>query len=425
MTNERLRRYSLAKIGAYEDFPFGELPVCYRVGGRIFVQLYPLPDNHKITLRCDPGLAAVYRAQYPADVAPGYHCPDRQKPYHNTVYLNRGVSDELVLEMIDHSYDQALLRLRRRDREALPFVFAPVVNGWDDWSRVFQSLEDFAPLAERIFAAHGLPYPGLSSLTPGTNAVFRAGEAVVKIMAPAESGLLPNDAEFLGLRHAAAAGAPGPALLCGGVFRDRYAFPYLVTAFLEGREAGDALPGLPDGDKRAFAARLRELTDRLQALPPPPGLPADLRGQFLANTRWDGFPENLRRDILRRIEALPGGGEVFVHGDLTGENVLLGPGGELRLLDFGDCHRAPAEYEWPPLVFELFRGDPVLLRAYFGEMPADFHERLALAVAYHDFGGYFARDACRETGTPQEAVRDMSALRDVLARRLRRRDVRG
>ena len=91
-------------------------------------------------------------------------------------------------------------------------VFAPVLDGWASWGRVFQSIESFTPLARRIFAAHGLPMCPLSPLTPGTHAVFRAGGYVVKIMAPAETGLPPDDRELLGLRHAAAAGTPAPPL---------------------------------------------------------------------------------------------------------------------------------------------------------------------------------------------------------------------
>ena len=61
---------------------------------------------------------------------------------------------------------------------------------------------------------------------------------------------------------------------------------------------------------------------------------------------------------------------VFVHGDLTGENVLLLPkregttaAGRLFVLDFGDCQLAPFYYEWPPLVWELFRWDSVMLKS--------------------------------------------------------------
>jgi predicted DNA-binding protein (MmcQ/YjbR family) len=49
----------------------------------------------------------------------GYHCPDRQKPYKNTVYLDRGLDERLIWDMIDISYEEAVKRLRKVDREKL------------------------------------------------------------------------------------------------------------------------------------------------------------------------------------------------------------------------------------------------------------------------------------------------------------------
>jgi predicted DNA-binding protein (MmcQ/YjbR family) len=74
MINEQITDYCLSKPGGYEDFPFGEIPVCYKVCGRLFLQLYPLPDDHKITVSCEPMLADFYRSQYSGVVTAGYHC---------------------------------------------------------------------------------------------------------------------------------------------------------------------------------------------------------------------------------------------------------------------------------------------------------------------------------------------------------------
>jgi predicted DNA-binding protein (MmcQ/YjbR family) len=119
MTNDDISRYCLAKPGAYEDFPFGEIPVCYKVCGKLFLQLYPIVGNHKITVSCEPMLADFYRAQYPGVVVPGYHCPNRLKPYMNTVYLNMSVDDLLIFEMIDHSYKRVVNKLTRREKAKL------------------------------------------------------------------------------------------------------------------------------------------------------------------------------------------------------------------------------------------------------------------------------------------------------------------
>ncbi|SDM69053.1 MmcQ/YjbR family DNA-binding protein [Acetanaerobacterium elongatum] len=119
MSNEDIIRYCLAKPGAYEDYPFGPIPACYKVCGKLFMQLYPMPENHKISLSCEPMLADFYRRQYPGIVIPGYHCPDRLKPYMNTVYLDKGVADEQVWEMINHSYRYVVNKLTRKEKAAL------------------------------------------------------------------------------------------------------------------------------------------------------------------------------------------------------------------------------------------------------------------------------------------------------------------
>lgn len=64
-------------------------------------------------------LAEIYRQQYPGIVVIGYHCPARQKPYKNTVYIDKGLDDELIYRMIDHSYNEAVRTLKKADREML------------------------------------------------------------------------------------------------------------------------------------------------------------------------------------------------------------------------------------------------------------------------------------------------------------------
>lgn len=54
MVKKQISDYCLSKPGAYEDFTFGEIPICYKVCGKLFLQLYPMPDNNKITISCEP-----------------------------------------------------------------------------------------------------------------------------------------------------------------------------------------------------------------------------------------------------------------------------------------------------------------------------------------------------------------------------------
>lgn len=100
LDTDSIRAYCLGKPKAYEDFPFGEVPICYKVNKKIFAQLYP----DKITLKCTAFSGEAFRTAYPGVVVRGYHCPPVQQPYWNTIDLKRFPSEDLPM-MIDHAYE--------------------------------------------------------------------------------------------------------------------------------------------------------------------------------------------------------------------------------------------------------------------------------------------------------------------------------
>ena len=108
MSKDEIIEYCLNKNKAYIDYPFGDIPICFKVNKKIFAELYPLDNDYKITLKCDAFLAELYRKQYPNDIVRGYHCPPMQAIYRKTVYINKTVDDKLIFEMIDHSYDEVI-----------------------------------------------------------------------------------------------------------------------------------------------------------------------------------------------------------------------------------------------------------------------------------------------------------------------------
>jgi predicted DNA-binding protein (MmcQ/YjbR family) len=115
---EALIAYCLKMNQAYEDYPFGPEPVCIKVRGKIFAEIYTRSGNYKITLKCDPLLAQIYRLQFPGVVMRGYHCPLSQQPHRNTVWVEQ-LEEGLLLTMIDHSYDMVVKSLPKSVREEL------------------------------------------------------------------------------------------------------------------------------------------------------------------------------------------------------------------------------------------------------------------------------------------------------------------
>lgn len=115
MKSEKILEYCLSKSGAYLEYPFGDIPICVKVDGKIFAELYVNPTDYKITLRCEAMLADFYRQQYPGTIVRGYHCPPVQQPYKKTIYLEE-FDENLLLDMIDHSYSQVIAKMTKKQR---------------------------------------------------------------------------------------------------------------------------------------------------------------------------------------------------------------------------------------------------------------------------------------------------------------------
>ena len=110
----KIQRLCLEKPGAEETYPFGPWPVCYKVCGKIFAQVYP----DKLTLKCTAFSAEAFRQAYPGIVVRGYHCPPVQQPYWNTVHLEHFPEEELPM-LIAHAYETVVEKLPKKQREAL------------------------------------------------------------------------------------------------------------------------------------------------------------------------------------------------------------------------------------------------------------------------------------------------------------------
>ena len=107
MTIDEIKEYCKKKHKVTEEFPFGDVPICYKLGGKIFAQIYPYEHDKKITLKCTAEAGQFYRMAYPEKVVRGYHCPPVQQPYWNTIYLEDFPEDEL-LNMIDLAYETVI-----------------------------------------------------------------------------------------------------------------------------------------------------------------------------------------------------------------------------------------------------------------------------------------------------------------------------
>ncbi|OJW32312.1 MAG: MmcQ-like protein [Sphingobacteriales bacterium 46-32] len=98
---ESLREYCLSKPGTEETFPFGPDTLVYKVNGKIYLLVGLDEQPARFNVKCDPDKAIELRDEYPA-VLPGYHM---NKKHWNTIILDGSITDRLLKEWIDHSYE--------------------------------------------------------------------------------------------------------------------------------------------------------------------------------------------------------------------------------------------------------------------------------------------------------------------------------
>ena len=112
---DTLRDACLAKPGAWEDLPFGPDTLVFKVQKKMFgiVGLERLP--HGIGLKCDPERAIDLRERHQG-VTTG---PYLNGKHWNLILLESDVSDELIRELIDHSYNLVVAGMTRKERAAL------------------------------------------------------------------------------------------------------------------------------------------------------------------------------------------------------------------------------------------------------------------------------------------------------------------
>ena len=116
MTGLELRAACLRLAGAREELPFRDQSITvFKVGGKVFAIARLAHDPMRLSLKCEPEVAAHLRATYPA-ILPGYRL---NKRHWNTVLLDGSLADRMVCEMIEVSHGLIVASLSRAQRAAL------------------------------------------------------------------------------------------------------------------------------------------------------------------------------------------------------------------------------------------------------------------------------------------------------------------
>lgn len=111
---DEFRDYCIAKPGVTEETPFGPDTLVMKVMGKMFA-LTGLDKYEFINLKCDPERSAELRERWEG-IRPGWHM---NKMHWNSVFVDGSISDNLIKELIDHSYEIVANSLPKKTKEEL------------------------------------------------------------------------------------------------------------------------------------------------------------------------------------------------------------------------------------------------------------------------------------------------------------------
>lgn len=115
MNGEELRDICLTFRGSVQTFPFGFETSVFKVADKMFALSALEREPLSVSLKCEPLLAEQLRGAHPA-IRAGYHL---NKRHWNTVVLDGSLSDQVIGEMIEDSYDLVVSKLPQARRHGL------------------------------------------------------------------------------------------------------------------------------------------------------------------------------------------------------------------------------------------------------------------------------------------------------------------
>lgn len=139
------------------------------------------------------------------------------------------------------------------------YLFNNDICDWTSWGRVFHSIKAFESLIQHIFTKEKIYFDKIEQCKPGTNAVYKVNNYVIKIYAPEESGINTDSdyyTEIFGIQRANALGIAIPKLVAKGTVEDKYKFRYLIMDYINGQTLGDIENTLSDKQKMVIGQKI-------------------------------------------------------------------------------------------------------------------------------------------------------------------------
>jgi len=132
MDPNELRDLLLDYPAVTEEQPFGPDVIVYKVLGKMYaLSTYESPLT--VNLKCEPDYALELRNQFEA-VNPGFHI---NKKHWNTVTIDGSISKETIQELIQHSYNQVVKGMTKKDQGKVKDMSKKTDLSNQDWRKEF------------------------------------------------------------------------------------------------------------------------------------------------------------------------------------------------------------------------------------------------------------------------------------------------
>ena len=118
MNIEEFREYCLSKKYTTESFPFDTTTLVFKVAGKMFALTSLDRQPTTTNLKCDPERSLMLREEYP-EIIEGFHM---NKKHWNTITIEAGLTNKLLIELIYHSYDLVIRGMTKKKQKELGFL---------------------------------------------------------------------------------------------------------------------------------------------------------------------------------------------------------------------------------------------------------------------------------------------------------------
>lgn len=115
MGKGKLEKYLSKLKGSESSYPFGPEALVFKVMGKMFALVSQQEEPPRVTFKCAPANAEVLVSQYDS-IIPGYYM---NKKHWITISLTGELSDEMLVDLANASYELVVSKLTKANRKEL------------------------------------------------------------------------------------------------------------------------------------------------------------------------------------------------------------------------------------------------------------------------------------------------------------------